>query len=252
MRNIRLISRLDIKAPNLVKGIQLEGLRKLGSPNEFAKQYYENGIDEIIYIDIVASLYERNSLLDIIEDTTKNVFVPITVGGGIRNIDDVEKVLRAGADKVSINTAALKRPELISEISNRFGSQCLVLSIEAKRQMNSWEAYYDNGREHSNKDAIEWAKQGENFGAGEILLTSVDQEGTAKGLDIELIKNVTKNVKIPVISSGGVGSLNHISQAIIEAETDAIAMANVLHYNKLDISSIRSHCLSNNIKVRNL
>ena len=156
MRNLRLISRLDIKAPNLVKGIQLEGLRKLGNPNEFAKKYYEQGIDEIIYIDIVASLYERNSLLDIIEKTTKNVFVPITVGGGLRSIEDVEKALRAGADKVAINSAALNRPELISEIANRFGSQCIVLSIEAKKQTDNWEAYYDNGREHSNINAIEW------------------------------------------------------------------------------------------------
>lgn len=252
MRNIRLISRLDIKAPNLVKGIQLEGLRKLGNPNDFARRYYENGIDEIIYIDIVASLYERNSLLDIIEDTSKDIFVPITVGGGLRNIDDVEKVLRYGADKVSINTAALKRPQLISEIANRFGSQCIVLSIEAKKQSNSWEAYYDNGREHSGIDTIEWAKQGEELGAGEILLTSVDQEGTGKGFDLELIKKITSKVNIPVISSGGMGELNHLDDAVKEAKSDAIAMANVLHYNKLEVSEIREHCIKNNIKVRNL
>ena len=252
MRNIRLISRLDIKAPNLVKGIQLEGLRKLGNPNDFARRYYENGIDEIIYIDIVASLYERNSLLDIIEDTSKDIFVPITVGGGLRNIDDVEKVLRYGADKVSINTAALKRPQLISEIANRFGSQCIVLSIEAKKQSNSWEAYYDNGREHSGKDTIEWAKQGEELGAGEILLTSVDQEGTGKGFDLELIKKITSKVNIPVISSGGMGELNHLDDAVKEAKSDAIAMANVLHYNKLEVSEIREHCIKNNIKVRNI
>jgi imidazole glycerol-phosphate synthase subunit HisF len=252
MRNLRLISRLDIKAPNLVKGIQLEGLRKLGNPNVFAKKYYEQGIDEIIYIDIVASLYERNSLLDIIEETTKNVFVPITVGGGLRSVGDVEKALRAGADKVAINTAAIKRPELITEIANQFGSQCIVLSIEAKKQTQSWEAFYDNGREHSNIDAIEWAIRGEKLGAGEILLTSVDQEGTGKGFDLNLIEKVTKNVNIPVISSGGMGNLDHLNQAVLEAKTDAVAMANVLHYNKLELSQIRNHCINNDIQVRNL
>ena len=252
MRNLRLISRLDIKAPKLVKGIQLEGLRRLGNPNEFAKKYYEQGIDEIIYIDIVASLYERNSLLDIIEKTTKNVFVPITVGGGLRSIEDVEKALRAGADKVAINSAALNRPELISEIANRFGSQCIVLSIEAKKQTDNWEAYYDNGREHSNINAIEWASRGEKLGAGEILLTSVDKEGTGKGFDLNLVQKITEKVNIPVIASGGMGNLDHLSQVVLEAKTDAVAMANVLHYNKLDILKIRQHCRNNNIKIRNL
>jgi len=187
MRNIRLIARLDVKAPNLVKGIQLEGLRKLGDPNEFALKYYGQGIDEIYYEDIVASLYERNSLLEIIEKTTENIFVPITVGGGLRSIEDVSAVLRVGADKVAVNTAAIKRPSIISEIAERFGSQCTVLSIQAKQQNGGWEAYYDNGREHSGRDVVEWARQGEDLGAGEILLTSVDREGTAKGFDLDLI-----------------------------------------------------------------
>ena len=250
MRNIRLIARLDIKAPNLVKGIQLEGLRKMGDPNEFALKYYLQGADEIFYADIVASLYERNSLLDIIEKTTDNVFVPITVGGGLRSIGDVSAALRAGADKVSINTAAIKRPEIIVEVAKRFGSQCIVLSIEAKHHGNHWEAYYDNGREHSNLDVIEWAKRGEELGAGEIMLTSVDKEGTAKGFDVELVKAVTDVVSIPVIASGGMGKLDDIDLLIQQGNADAVAMAHVLHYNQLSLHEIRDHCVSKGMPVR--
>ncbi|SVE05661.1 uncharacterized protein METZ01_LOCUS458515, partial [marine metagenome] len=202
MRNIRLVARLDVKAPNLVKGVQLEGLRKLGNPNDFAIQYYDQGIDEIYYEDIVASLYERNSLVDIIETTSRDIFVPITVGGGLRSIDDVSTVLRAGADKVAINTAAIKDPSIIRSVARRFGSQCMVLSIQAKRQMDRWEAYFDNGREHSGLDVLEWAKTGQRMGAGEILLTSVDQEGTAEGFDIDLVKAVEEIADIPIIASG--------------------------------------------------
>jgi|TARA_B100001079_G_scaffold84729_1_gene72872 cyclase len=250
MRNVRLIARLDVKAPNLVKGIQLEGLRKMGDPNEFALKYYLQGADEIFYADIVASLYERNSLLDIIERTTDRVFVPITVGGGLRNIDDVAAALRVGADKVSVNTAAIKRPEVISEIAKRFGSQCMVLSIQAKNHGNHWEAYYDNGREHSHLDVIEWAKRGEELGAGEIMLTSVDKEGTAKGFDVELVKAVTDVVTVPVIASGGMGRLEDINPVIQKGHADAVAMAHVLHYNQLSISEIRDHCISKKIPVR--
>lgn len=250
MRNIRLIARLDVKAPNLVKGVQFEGLRKLGDPNEFALKYYQQGVDEIFYTDIVASLYERNSLLSIIEKTTKNIFVPITVGGGLRNIDDITAVLRIGADKVSINTAAIKDPKVISDVARRFGSQCMVLSIQAKRHENHWEAYYDNGREHSYLDVIEWAKQGEKLGAGEIILTSVDKEGTTKGFDVELVKSVTDVVSIPVIASGGMGKLDDANQVIKNGHADAIAMAHVLHYNHLTVGNVRKYCSDNKIPVR--
>ena len=252
MRNIRLIARLDVKAPNLVKGIQFEGLRKLGDPNEFALKYYLQGVDEIFYADIVASLYERNSLLDIIEKTTDNIFVPITVGGGLRSINDVAAVLRAGADKVSINTAAIKNPDIIREVSQKFGSQCMVLSIQAKRHINYWEAYYDNGREHSHLDVIEWAKRGEELGAGEIMLTSVDKEGTTKGFDVELVKEVTDVVSIPVIASGGMGELDDIDKVVKTGGADAVAIAHVLHYEKQTIHSIRQHCVDNHIPVRQL
>jgi cyclase len=252
MRNVRIIARLDIKAPNLVKGIQFEGLRKIGDPSEFALKYYLQGADEIFCADIVASLYERNSLLDIINSTTNNVFVPITVGGGIRSIEDVTSALNSGADKVSINTAAIKNPSLITEISEKFGSQCMVLSIQAKSKNGNWEAYYDNGRESSGLDVIEWAKKCQDLGAGEILLTSVDREGTAKGMDIELIKAVTSVVTVPVIASGGVGDLNDVGLAVLEGGADAIAIAHVLHYEELTINEIRQYCIEKKIPVRRL
>jgi cyclase len=251
MSNVRLIARLDIKAPNLVKGVQLEGLRKLGDPNQFARKYYGEGIDEILYIDIVASLYERNSLIDIVKRTTQDVFIPITVGGGIRSVEDVTEILRAGADKVAINTAAIKNPELISAVSQKFGSQCMVLSIQAKKVAEEkWEAYYDNGREKTGIDAVEWAQKGVELGAGEILLTSVDREGTAKGFDIELIKAVSAAVTIPVIACGGMGSVNDLVEAIKEGHADAVAMAHVLHYNKLALCDIRTQANADSISVR--
>lgn len=252
MRNIRLIARLDVKAPNLVKGIQMEGLRKIGDPNEFARRYYQQGIDELYYEDIVASLYERNSLLDVIEKTTNDVFVPITVGGGLRSCADVSAALRAGADKVSINTAAIKNPRIISDIANRFGSQCMVLSIQAKRNGNQWEAYYDNGREHSHLDVIEWAKQGQHLGAGEILLTSVDREGTARGFCIDLVKAITDVVSIPVIVSGGMGALEDVNDVVKEGHADAVAMAHVLHYGHLTVNQVRTYCHEHSIPVRRI
>ena len=252
MRNIRLIARLDVKAPNLVKGIQLEGLRKLGDPNIFAKKYYQEGIDEIYFEDIVASLYERNSLVGIIKRTTENVFVPITVGGGLRNIDDISSALRSGADKVSINTAALKNPEIIKKAARRFGSQAIVLSIQAKRNENGWEAYFDNGREHSGIDAVDWASEGEELGAGEILVTSVDKEGMAKGFDCELIKEISSNVSIPVKASGGMGKLEHLSDVVIQGCADAVAMAHVLHYDIITLNEIRDYASKEGIPVRNI
>ncbi len=252
MRNLRLIARLDVKAPNLVKGVQLEGLRKLGSPNEFAKRYYEAGIDEIYYEDIVASLYGRNSILPILEETTKDIFVPITVGGGLRSIEDVSDVLRAGADKVAINTAAIRNPKIISELARRFGSQCVVLSIQAKKQSTGWEAYFDNGRERSGVDALEWARRGQALGAGEIILTSVDQEGTQRGFDLSLLREATSDLDIPVVASGGMGTLEHLKGVVIEGQVDAVAMAHVLHYEVFAINEIRDYCLSEKFPVRRL
>jgi len=253
MNNVRLIARMDIKAPNLIKGINLEGLRKIGNPAEYAKRYYEAGIDEIVYMDIVASLYERNSLGDIVSSTSEEVFIPITVGGGIRSLRDVENMMRCGADKVAINTAAVKRPELISDIATTFGSQCMVLSIEAKQTTSGkWEAYTDNGREKTGHDAIEWAKQGVALGAGEILLTSVDREGTRKGFDVALIRQIADAVSVPVIASGGMGDVHHLVEAVEIGHADAIAMADILHYNRMPLANIRSAANSANIPVRHL
>jgi cyclase len=223
---------LDIKGPNLVKGIHLEGLRVLGKPEQFAKYYYECGADELIYIDAVASLYGRNSLLDIIERTSKEIFIPLTVGGGLRSLEDIRTVLRAGADKVSLNTAAINRPELITEASRRFGSSTVLISIEAiKRPDGTYEAYTDNGRDRTGIDAMEWAVRAEELGAGEIMVTSIDQEGTGKGYDLELTKHIAQSVSIPVIACGGAGDLNHITKVISSGRADAVSMASVLHYD---------------------
>lgn len=250
MANIRLIARLDIKGPNLIKGIHLEGLRVIGDPQEFARKYYEEGADELLYMDTVASLYGRNNLTEIVSRAARNVFVPMTVGGGVRSVEDVKTLLRAGADKVAINTAATKRPELITEVANRFGSQCMVLSIEAKRVgPQKWEVYTDNGRERTGMDVREWAIRGVELGAGEILLTSVDQEGTAKGFDLELIRTVARAVPVPLIASGGMGTPQHLVQAV-EAGADAVAMAHVLHYKKYSMAEIRDTALKSGISVR--
>ena len=251
MTHIRLIARLDIKGENLIKGIHLEGLRVMGDPQEFARRYYENGIDEIIYMDTVASLYGRNNLTEIVSRTAENVFVPITVGGGIRSPDDVRTILRHGADKVAINTAAIKRPELISEVARHFGSQCMVLGIEAsRREAGKWLCYTDNGREVTELDVIDWAKRGVELGAGEILLTSVDQEGTCEGYDVELIKAVMECVPVPVIASGGMGAVDHLVSAVHDGGVRACAMAHVLHYDELSLADIRDSAAAKNVDVR--
>lgn len=253
-KKIRLIARLDVKDENLVKGIQFEGLRKLGDPNEHAKEYYLAGIDELLYIDIVASLYNRNNLSNIVKQTVNDVYIPVCVGGGLRNVDDVRMILSMGADKVAINTAAIKRPELVMEVAEAFGSQCMVLSIHAKRnrtQAGKWEAYYDNGRAHSGYDVIEWAKRGEKLGAGEILLTSVDNEGLQSGMDLELIRQVTKAVNIPVICGGGVGYPDDIAEAA-NAGADAVACASILHYHKATVNELKSNIRSQGIETRRI
>lgn len=251
MKNIRLIARLDVKGQNLIKGIHLEGLRKIGNPNEYAIEYYKQGVDEIIYMDIVASLYNRNGLLDVVKETTKSVFVPITVGGGIRTLEDVEAALKAGADKVAVNTAAIKRPKLISEIASRFGSQCMVLSIEAIQSgEGTWESFYDNGREKTGLDVVAWAKQGVELGAGEIMVTSIDQEGTGKGFDIALTKAVATSVNVPVIASGGMGDVHHLVDVVTRGAADAVAMAHVLHYRELTVPQIRQEACKRGISVR--
>lgn len=235
MKTIRIIPRLDIKGPNLVKSIHLEGLRVLGKPEHFAKYYYETGADELLYMDVVASLYNRNSLHDIISKTAKEIFIPLTVGGGLRTIDDIKEVLRAGADKISLNTAAVKNPQLIKETANIFGSSTIAVSIEAIKQPNGkYFAYIDNGREETGLEVLEWAQRVENLGAGEIILTSVDAEGTGLGYDLELVKLIAKKVSIPVVACGGAGSLESVSKGVLDAGADAVALASMLHYGFIE------------------
>jgi cyclase len=249
---LRLIARLDIKGANLIKGIHLEGLRVVGDPQIHAAKYYQDGADEIIYMDTVASLYGRNNLVDVVSRATEHVFVPITVGGGIRSVEDARTLLRAGADKVAINTAAIKDPKLISQLSDVWGSSTIVLSIEAKKTGdNKWEAYTDNGRERTGLDVAQWAETGAKLGAGEIFVTSVDQEGTRKGFDCELVAEITKRVEIPVIASGGFGSLDHLSQLVKTSKPTGVAIADSLHYNRYSFEQIRSFCLANGISTRN-
>jgi cyclase len=232
MQNTRIIPRLDIKGPNLVKGVHLEGLRVLGKPEDFAKYYYDNGADELFYQDVVASLYERNSLNDIISQTAKHSFIPLTVAGGIRSISDIREALRAGADKVCINTAATRNREFIRAASKKFGSSTIVVAIEAIKQPNGqYMAFIDNGREETGLEVVAWAKELEELGAGEIVITSVDREGTGKGYDIELTKSIATTVGVPVIAHGGPGQLQHFEDVILNGKADAIAVASMLHYD---------------------
>jgi cyclase len=235
----RLIARLDIKGPNLIKGVQMEGLRVMGDPYDFARRYYEAGVDELLYIDIVASLYGRSKLTEVVRRTAQDVFVPMTVGGGIRSVEDVTELLRAGADKVAINTAAVSRPDLIAEVANRFGSQCMVLSIEAKQQApGKWEVYTETGREHSGLDVVEWAQRGVELGAGEVLVTSIDREGTRKGYDTDLIRAIAGVVEVPVIASGGYGAEGDLGAAL-SAGADAVSVADALHYGRVTLDALR-------------
>ncbi|MDO9089832.1 MAG: imidazole glycerol phosphate synthase cyclase subunit [Burkholderiaceae bacterium] len=250
MAGLRIIPRLDVKGPNLIKGIRLEGLRVVGDPHEFALRYYADGADEIVFMDIVASLYQRNNLTDIIRRAADQIWIPITVGGGIRSLDDVNTLLRSGADKVAINTAAIARPALISEVSKRFGAQCMVLSVEAKRTgPGRWEAYTDNGREHTGMDVLEWLAQAVDLGAGEVLLTAVDREGTRKGLDIELLEAVNARVSVPVIASGGYGDPADLKRAA-DCGTSGVAIADALHWKRTTIPEIKHQARALGIEVR--
>ncbi len=231
---IRLIPRLDIKGPNLVKGIHLEGLRVLGRPEEFARHYYESGADELIYMDVVASLYGRNSLHEIITRTAREIFIPLTVGGGLRTIDDIKQVLRAGADKVALNTAALRHPDIIREASRIFGASTIVVAIEAIKQPDGrYLAFTDNGRQETGVEVIGWARRVEELGAGEILITSVDREGTGLGYDLELTRAVAAAVSVPVIAHGGPGRMEHLRQAIAGAQLGGLVLSSLLHYDFL-------------------
>ena len=236
---MRLIARLDIKNEHVIKGIHLEGLRKVGLPNKLALEYYNQGIDEIIFMDAVASLYDRNNLFHIIQEACSRIFVPISIGGGLRSIDDVSRALDAGADKVVINTACVRNINLVSKVANKYGSQCLIGSIEAKFNNDTWYAYIDNGREPTSHKVLDWSKTLEDNGIGELLITSVDQEGTQRGFDIKLIEEVDKSTSCPIIVSGGFGKKDHIKKLLSKVEPSGIAVASGLHYHKFDVTSIK-------------
>jgi len=251
MSVIRIIPKLDIKGPNVIKGIQLEGIRPVGDPKKLAEQYAADGADELIFMDAVASLYERDFDFKQLAAVCESLFIPVTAGGGIRTLKDINHALRAGADKVAINTYALKRPAFLKEASREFGSQCVVLSIEAKQQpCNNWEAYTDCGREHSGKDVVDWAREAIDLGVGEILITSVDRDGMRSGYDHELIKAITAFAPVPVIAHGGAGSIEDTSTAVLECQPDALALASLLHYNETTIPQIKQHLQQSGINVR--
>ena len=226
---IRIIPRLDIKGPNLVKGINLEGLRVLGNPEDYVKFYYESGADELIFQDVVASLYGRNSLHEVISKMSKKMFVPITVGGGLRTLDDIKQVLRAGADKVTLNSAAIRNPKFIQDASMKFGSSTIVISIESIKYNGRYLAFVDNGREETGLDVVSWASKCQELGAGELLITSVDRDGTGKGYDLELLELITQAVTIPVIVNGGAGEFENLNKSVMIGAS-GLAIASGLHY----------------------
>ncbi|MGE0330142.1 MAG: imidazole glycerol phosphate synthase subunit HisF [Ramlibacter sp.] len=250
MPNVRVIARLDIKGPKLIKGVQLEGLRVVGDPHEHAVRYYHEGADELLFIDIVASLYQRNNLTELIKRAADQVYVPITVGGGIRSLDDVSNMMHSGADKVAINTAAIARPGLISEVARRYGSQCMVVGIEAKNVgAGRWEAYTDNGRERTGRDVVQWAREAVALGAGEVLLTSVDKEGTRKGFDLALLREVCAAVNVPVVASGGFGKPDDLVQAS-NCGVSGIAVADALHWKRCAMADIKAAGIAAGLDIR--
>jgi cyclase len=251
MQPLRIIARMDIKGQNVIKGVRLEGLRVIGQPASMARRYYEQGVDEILYMDAVASLYGRNSILPVIEQAARDIFVPLTVGGGIRSIEDMVAALRSGADKVAINTAAIARPELIAEAAAVLGSQCVVVAIDAKRRgPGTWEVLTNSGREPTGRDALDWAAEAEALGAGELLVTSVDQEGTKQGFDLELVRSVRARVGIPVIASGGAGSAADVVALAQARVVDAATCASLFHYDICSVADLKRALARADIEVR--
>ncbi len=247
---IRIIVKLDVKPPNVVKPVHFEGLRVLGKPEELAKKYYLQGADELFYVDIVSSLYQREILYDHIENTANELFIPLAVGGGVKTIEDFSKLFHMGADKVVINTYAVQEdPEIINKAAETFGNQSVIVNIEAKNWGNYWECYTDCGRIQSGRDVLEWVKEVEQRGAGEILLQSVDTDGRRRGFDIELAKKVVSLVNIPVIVASGAGSLEDIKEVIEEAQPSGVAISSLLHYDKYSVSDIKDYLRKNGIVV---
>lgn len=246
----RVIARLDVKPPNLVKGIHLEGVKKLGKPDQFAAGYYQDGADEIFYQDVIASLYGRNSIADLVEQTAQKVFVPVTVGGGIRSIDDIQTMLRRGADKIALNTMAVKNPALIREASRIYGVQCIVIALEVMPNgLGHWEPLIDSGRQHTNLDAEEWAHRVVDLGAGELLITSIQAEGTRKGFDFSFAERLIGKVNIPIIMHGGAGMADDVVEVAKRGYSGAV-ISSILHYKLTTIGEIKEKLMKANIEVR--
>jgi len=251
----RVIPCLDVKEGRVVKGVRFENLRDAGDPVEIAKQYDAEGADELVFLDITASYEKRGILLDVVRRTAEAVFMPLTVGGGIRNTEDIRSLLKSGADKVSLNTRAVENPQLLQDGAEKFGAQCIVLAIDAKRKdpknpLKGWEVYTHGGRTATGKDAVEWAKEGVQLGAGEILLTSMDQDGMKNGYDLELTRAISESVNVPVIASGGVGTLEHLADGITQGKADAVLAASIFHYREYSVKQAKEYLKTKNIPVR--
>ena len=246
----RIIPCLDVAAGRVVKGVNFVGLRDAGDPVEIAARYDEQGADEVCFLDITASADERDILLHVIEAVAERVFIPLTVGGGVRKLEDVRRLLNAGADKISINTAAVQNPDLVREASGIVGNQCIVVAIDAKRNGAGWEVYTHGGRKPTGLDAVQWAQRMQAAGAGEILLTSMDRDGTRDGFDLALTRAVSDAVGVPVIASGGVGSLEHLAEGVIEGHADAVLAASVFHFGEFSVRQAKEHMRSRGIEVR--
>lgn len=245
----RIIPCLDVDKGQVVKGVNFINIRQAGDPVELARRYYEMGADELCFLDITASNEDRKATYEVIKATAKEIFIPLTVGGGVSSVSDVEMLLHSGADKVGVNSAAVRNPELISDGANNFGSQCIVLAVDVKRHGNSWRVYIKGGREDTGLDALDWIRAGEQRGAGEILLTSMDGDGSKNGYDLDLIKRVTELVRIPVIASGGAGNANHVVD-VLKAGADAALLASILHFGETTVREIKTHMKEATIRVR--
>lgn len=250
MLSKRIVPCLDVKDGKVVKGTNFLQLECAGDPVELAEKYYFQGADEIVFLDITASVEKRETILEVVRKVSSNIFIPLTVGGGVRFVEDIRNLLNAGADKVSLNTTAVTNPELIKEASQVFGSQCIVVAIDAKRKGDSWEVYIKSGKEATGKDVIEWAKEVQSLGAGEILITSMDRDGTKKGYDLELTRTLSEILNIPIIASGGAGELSDISDVFLKGKADAAIVASMLHYEKCGVREIKKYLSDNNIVIR--
>ena len=246
----RIIPCLDVKDGRVVKGINFIDLVDAGSPVEQAKFYSDNGADEICFLDISASLEKRDTIINIVEKTAEEVFIPLTVGGGIRSIDNIKSLLKAGADKVSINSAAIANPEIIKNSSEFFGSQCIVVAVDVKKTVSGWEVYSHGGTKKTGIDALEWLKKVEELGAGEILLTSMDRDGTKSGFDLDILSQANKMINIPIIASGGIGSLEHFYEGVVIGGADALLAASVFHFNEISIMEVKDYLKNKKIDIR--